>query len=63
MEDNARQAFERKWEANIARGWTLVPLGLLEVVMRVHRSLRVTPVMQAGISDHIWTWGELLGQA
>jgi len=28
--------------------------------MRVHRSLRVTPAMQAGITDHVWTWGELL---
>jgi IS1 family transposase len=29
--------------------------------MRVHRSLRVTPAMQAGITDHVWVWGELLG--
>ena len=29
--------------------------------MRVHKSLRVTPAMQAGIADHIWTWQELLG--
>lgn len=29
--------------------------------MRVHRSLRVTPAMEAGLTDHIWTWGELLG--
>jgi hypothetical protein len=27
--------------------------------MRVHSSLRVTPAMQAGVSDHIWTWQEL----
>ena len=27
---------------------------------RTHRSLRVTPAMEAGISDHIWTMGELL---
>lgn len=25
--------------------------------MRVHRSLRVTPAMEAGITDHVWTWG------
>ena len=31
--------------------------------MRVHRSLRVTPAMEAGLTDHIWTWGELLGAA
>src|SRR6266511_2285816 len=28
--------------------------------MRMHRTLRVTPAMEAGITDHIWTWGELL---
>ena len=27
---------------------------------RVHSSLRVTPAMQAGISDHIWTLAELI---
>jgi len=28
--------------------------------MRVHQSLRVTPTMEAKISNHIWTWNELL---
>jgi small-conductance mechanosensitive channel len=28
--------------------------------MRVHRTLRVTPAMEAGLTDHIWAWGELL---
>src|SRR3984957_16505173 len=27
---------------------------------RVHSSLRVTPAMEAGIADHIWSIGELL---
>ena len=27
---------------------------------RIHRSLRVTPAMEAGITDHVWTLGELL---
>ncbi len=27
---------------------------------RVHSSLRVTPGMQAGITDHIWNLSELL---
>jgi len=27
---------------------------------RVHESLRVTPAMEAGIADHVWTIGELL---
>jgi len=28
--------------------------------LRVHRSLRVTPAMEAGITDHVWTWEEFL---
>ncbi len=28
--------------------------------MRIHGSLRVTPAMQAGVTDHVWTWAELL---
>jgi IS1 family transposase len=30
---------------------------------RVHSSLRVTPAMEAGLSDHIWSIAELLGAA
>jgi len=29
---------------------------------RVHKSLRVTPAMAAGISDHVWTIGEMLSK-
>jgi IS1 family transposase len=28
--------------------------------IRVHRTLRVTPAMEAGITDHVWMWEELL---
>lgn len=28
---------------------------------RIHQSLRVTPAMEAGISDHIWTLAEIVG--
>jgi len=31
--------------------------------MRVHRTLRVTPAMEAGITNHIWTWKELFGDS
>ena len=31
--------------------------------MRIHKTLRVTPAMEAKITDHIWTWAELLGAA
>jgi len=27
---------------------------------RVHKSLRVTPAMEQGITDHIWTIAELI---
>lgn len=27
---------------------------------RVHKTLRVTPAMQAGISDHVWELGEVI---
>ncbi len=27
---------------------------------RVHGSLRVTPAMQAGITDHVWSLGDLI---
>ncbi len=27
---------------------------------RVHRTLRVTPAMEAGLTDHVWTIPELL---
>jgi len=28
---------------------------------RVHQTLRVTPAMEAGIADHVWTLDELVG--
>jgi hypothetical protein len=28
--------------------------------VRVHRSLRVTPAMEAGVSDRLWSIGELV---
>jgi hypothetical protein len=30
---------------------------------RVHSSLRVTPAMEASLTDHVWTVAELLNQA
>ena len=28
---------------------------------RVHKSLRITPAMAAGISDHVWSLSEMVG--
>jgi len=30
--------------------------------MTMRQTLRLTPAMQSGISDHIWNWEELLTQ-
>jgi hypothetical protein len=27
---------------------------------RIHKTLRVTPAMQLGVTDHVWTIGELV---
>jgi hypothetical protein len=29
--------------------------------IRIHSTLKVTPAMEAGITDHIWSFNELLG--
>ncbi len=31
--------------------------------VRIHQTLRVTPAMEAGISDHVWTFEELAALA
>ena len=28
---------------------------------RVHQTLRVTPAMEAGVSDHVWSLEEIVG--
>jgi hypothetical protein len=28
---------------------------------RIHRTLRVTPAMEAGVSDHVWSLEEIAG--
>jgi IS1 family transposase len=50
-------AFSKKWE-NL---WAALCLYFAHYnFCRVHRSLRVTPAMQAGIADHVWDLQELL---
>ena len=52
--------FSRKWE-NL---WAALCLHFAYYnFCRVHKSLRVTPAMQAGITDRIWDIAELLTQA
>ena len=30
-------------------------------IVRPHGSLRVSPAMEAGVTDHLWTYGEVIG--
>jgi transposase-like protein/IS1 family transposase len=51
-------AFSKKWKfhhANLALWLAYYNF------CRVHSSIRVTPAMEAGLTDHIWTLRELLG--
>jgi len=50
-------AFSKKWENH----WAAVSLWYCWYNFgRVHKSLRVTPAMAAGIADHVWSVRELL---
>ena len=51
-------AFSKKWEnlrAAIALHFAYYNF------CRVHSSLRVTPAMEAGLTDHVWSLEEMLG--
>jgi IS1 family transposase len=53
-------AFSKKFENHVA------PVALYVAhynFCRVHETLRVTPAMQLGVTDHIWTIGELVDAA
>jgi hypothetical protein len=50
-------AFSKKWE-NL---WAAICLHFAWYnFCRIHRTLRVTPAMEAGIADHVWEVRELL---
>jgi hypothetical protein len=50
-------AFSKKWE-NLQAVYSL--WFAYYNFCRVHSSLRVTPAMEAGLTDHIWSLTELL---
>lgn len=53
-------AFSKKWENH----WAAVsPWYAFYNFCRVHKALRVTPAMEAGITDHVWNVRELLEAA
>ena len=50
-------AFSKKWENHRA---AVACWFAFYNVCRVHKTLRVTPAMASGITDHVWTVRELL---
>jgi hypothetical protein len=50
-------AFSKKWE-NL-RAALCIHFGWYNFC-RAHQTLRITPAMAAGITDHVWDLGELL---
>jgi transposase-like protein/IS1 family transposase len=52
-------AFSKKWENHYA---ALALYFAYYNFVRIHQTLRVTPAMEAGLTDHVWTLGELLGK-
>jgi transposase-like protein/IS1 family transposase len=50
-------AFSKKW-ANLKYAYAL--WFAFYNFCRMHRTLRVTPAMEAGLTDHVWNLGELL---
>jgi hypothetical protein len=53
-------AFSKKWENLKA---ALAVYFAHYNFVRVHQTLRITPAMEAELTDHLWTWEELLGGA
>jgi hypothetical protein len=52
-------AFSKKWENLWAALWLHFAYYNF---CRIHRTLRVTPAMEAGITNHIWTVGTARGR-
>ena len=51
--------FSKKWE-NF--GLALALYFAWYNFCKIHSTIRCTPAMEAGIADHVWTLGELLGR-
>ena len=42
------------------KDFSQIALRVVERVSRIHQSLRVTPAMEAGITDHVWDIEEIV---
>jgi hypothetical protein len=54
----------RKWassEGGLSHGQTALRLGIIIFGQGAIRPLRVTPVMEAGISNRVWSIEEIVG--
>jgi hypothetical protein len=51
-------AFSKKVENHV---WAIALHYMHYNFCRIHQTLRVTPAMAAGISDHVWSIEELVG--
>ena len=51
-------AFSKKLENHAA---TVAPYFMYYNFGRVHQTLRMTPAMEAGVSDHVWSIEETVG--
>src|SRR5258708_1529170 len=51
-------AFSKKVENH---GWAVALYFMHYNFCRIHQTLRVTPAMEVGIADHVWTLAELVG--
>jgi len=52
-------AFSKKWESHHA---ALTLYFAYYNFVRIHSVIRVTPAMEAGLTDHVWTLRELLSK-
>jgi IS1 family transposase len=51
-------AFSKKLENHLA---TVAVYFMYYNFGRIHQTLRVTPAMEAGVADHVWSYGEIIG--
>jgi hypothetical protein len=54
---NEQAAFSKKVENH---GWAVALYFMHYNFCRVHQTLRVTPAMEAGITDHVWSLEEMV---
>jgi hypothetical protein len=49
-------AFSKKFQNHV---WMVALYAVYYNFVRVHQTLRVTPAMEAGLTDHVWTFEDI----